>query len=122
MSAPETIYFIGPHHICCDDTNNALIIDFSTSIGFSLIQYKLLKPLVESQLVPVSDAELVKGAYAIEKWWEILDNLEKHIDKIRSRLSPYDLYVYRVVSYGYVLLPVPDYGMESERRSPRNHP
>ncbi len=103
-----TFYFIGTHRICCDDKNKTLIIDSHISIRFSSIQYKLLKPLVESRQVPVSDAVLVKVAYASDHWQEMHDNLDKHFDHIRNKLRPHGLNAYRVGGYGYVLLAIPD--------------
>lgn len=103
-------FVIGPHRISCDDEQRALILDGRLSIHFSPIQYKLIKPLVESRQVPVCDAELVQVAYASENWREMHENLDKHFDNIRSKLRPHGLNTYRVTSYGYALMALPGSG------------
>lgn len=123
MSASAvSIYFIGTHRISCDDENKVLIIDSLTSIRFSHIQYKLLKPLVENSPVPMSEAQLVQGAYSSNNWRDMHVNLEKHFDHIRSKLRPFDLYVYRVGGYGYVLLPLLEDENEPQVNSFGSHP
>jgi len=121
LASQVTIYFIGPHRIACDDKNKALIIDSFLIIRFSSTQYKLLKPLVENSPVPVTDADLVQAAYSSENWRGMHDNLEKHMDNIRSKLRPFGINAYRISTYGYILLAIPGYNTEPESNSPRNH-
>lgn len=101
-------FVIGPHQLCCDDEQRALILDGRLSIHFSPIQYKLIKPLVESRQAPVWDAELVQAAYASKNWREMRENLDKHFDNIRSKLRPHGLNAYRVDCYGYALMAIPE--------------
>ena len=68
-------------------------------------EYRLLLPLLSGQAV--ADAHLVREAFSCEVDRSVQKNLDKHIDKIRTKLQLVGLGVHRVSKYGYVLLAVP---------------
>ena len=96
---------IGNHRIQRSDKNRALVID-ALLLKFSPTEYLLLKPLLSGQAV--SEHQLVQDAFSCEMSPALRENLDKHIDKIRSKLRPSGLDVRRVTKYGYILLAIDD--------------
>ena len=92
---------IGTHRIQRNDINRILIID-NIMVRFTPIEYRLLVHLLNGQAV--SDVELIKAAFGSEAAISARENLDKHIDKMRSKLQPSGLNIHRVAKYGYVLL------------------
>ena len=108
MSSSFTSYpSIGSHRVQCGDESRVLAVD-SLVMKFSPIEYRLLKLLLEGQPVPVLDGELVQVGFSCGMNSLARENLDKHIDKIRSKLRPSGLNIHRVTGYGYVLLTAPD--------------
>jgi DNA-binding response OmpR family regulator len=95
---------IGVHRIQRNDESRILVVD-SLMIKFTPIEYRLLLSLLSGQ--PVADPKLVREAFACELDRSVQKNLDKHIDKIRSKLQLAELSVHRVSKYGYVLLAIP---------------
>jgi DNA-binding response OmpR family regulator len=95
---------IGTHHIHRNDENRILVVD-SLMIKFTPIEYRLLLSLLSGQVV--ADSNLAREALSCEMDRGVQKNLDKHIDKIRSKLRLAGLGVHRVSKYGYVLLAVP---------------
>lgn len=96
---------IGTHHLWRSNESRAVIVD-SVMIRFTPTQYRLLIPLLNGS--PVTDSVLVREALSCDLKVLGRENLEKHIDKIREKLRPSGLNIYRIVDYGYVLLAIPD--------------
>jgi hypothetical protein len=84
------------------DSKRSLAIGNFT-IKFTKIQYSISVLLLNGN--PISDIDLVyhifPGALPTEETRKCLD---KHIDKIRSKLSPTAVTLYRINKYGYILL------------------
>lgn len=93
---------IGIHNIQRCDESRALVVDHTTLLSFTPTEYKLLLPLLHGQ--PVKDDTLVNDAlgYTIDTWGRA--NLDKYIDKLRSKLRRAELDVGRVSKRGYILL------------------
>jgi DNA-binding response OmpR family regulator len=96
---------IGTHCIQRNDENRILVVD-SLMIKFTPIEYRLLLSLLSGQVV--ADSNLAREALACKLDRSVRKNLDKHIDKMRSKLQLAGLGVYRVSKYGYVLLAIPD--------------
>lgn len=94
---------IGTHSIRRSDKNRTVVID-SLLLRFSPTEYLLLKLLLSGQAV--SEVYLIQEAFSCEMSPSVRENLDKHIDKIRSKLRPSGLDVRRVTKYGYILLAV----------------
>lgn len=92
---------IGTHRIQRDDASRVLIVD-CLLVRFTPTEYRLLMPLLQGY--PLSDLDLVRSAFSCDLDSCVRENLDKHIDKIRSKLRPSGLNIYRVAKYGYVLL------------------
>ena len=71
----------------------------------TVTEYRLLYPLRCG--VPVSYADLALEAYNYIIDEKVRTMMDKHIDRIRSKLRGTGIYVYWVLSYGYLLLPEP---------------
>lgn len=96
---------IGTHRIQRNDESRALIVD-DLLIKFTPIQYQLLLLLLEG--LPASDIHLVKTVFSNDLDSSARENLDKHIDKMLSKLRPSGLNIHRVGKYGYVLLDATD--------------
>ena len=68
-------------------------------------EYRLLLSLLSGRVVV--DAHLVREAFSCKVDRSVQKNLDKHIDKMRTKLQLAALGVHRVSKYGYVLLAVP---------------
>ena len=92
---------IGHHRVQRNDESRVLVID-CLLVRFTQIEYRLVMPLLEG--LPISDIDLVREAFSckVDSW--IRQSLDKHIDKIRNKLRPLGLDVYRITRYGYILL------------------
>ena len=92
---------IGSHCIHRCDENRSLLVDTSL-IRFTPTEYRLLVPLLEGR--PISDNDLAQYAFCSKIEHFVRGNLDKHMDKIRFKIRPVGLDVYRVTKYGYILL------------------
>jgi DNA-binding response OmpR family regulator len=95
---------IGTHRIQRNDENRILVVD-SLMIKFTPTEYRLLLSLLSGQVV--ADSNLAREALACKLNRSVQKNLDKHIDKMRSKLQLAGLGVYRISKYGYVLLAIP---------------
>ncbi len=95
---------IGTHHIYRNDESRILVVD-ALMMKFTPIEYRLLLSLLSGQAV--TDSHLAQEAFSCEVDRSVQKNLDKHIDKIRTKLQLAGLGVHRVSKYGYVLLAVP---------------
>jgi DNA-binding response OmpR family regulator len=94
---------IGTHRIQRNDENRILVVD-SLMIKFTPIEYRLLLSLLSGQVV--ADSNLAQEALACKLDRCVRKNLDKHIDKMRSKLQLAGLGLHRVSKYGYVLLAI----------------
>jgi len=93
---------IGEHSIQRCDENRILVIDNIILLSFSLNEYRLLLPLLSGQTV--KDDTLVNDALGFSTNMWSRANLDKCIDKLRSKLRRAELDVCRVSRRGYILL------------------
>ena len=87
--------------ILWDDEQRAIIIG-GTTVALTATEYRLLYPLRRG--VPVTYASLAFEAYNYVVDEKVRIMMDKHIDRIRSKLRGTGIYVYCVLSYGYLLL------------------
>lgn len=73
------------------------------AIMLTPIEYRLLLPMRHG--LPVTYRQLARAAYNYSLDEKIRALMDKHIDRIRGKLSGSGFYVYCVLSYGYILLP-----------------
>ncbi len=94
---------IGTHCIQRNDECRIVVID-GIVIKFTPTQYRLLVLLLEGQ--PVADAQLLRATLTgnINSPISNYKVLEKHIEKIRSKLCLHGLTIHRIAKYGYLLL------------------
>jgi DNA-binding response OmpR family regulator len=93
---------IGKHHIQCNDESRVIIID-AFLLRFTPIEYQLFVLLLNGERV-VFDGELVQNVFGCEMSPAIRENLDRHIDNIRSKVRAVGLNIHRVNKLGYVLL------------------
>jgi DNA-binding response OmpR family regulator len=91
---------IGGHAIQRNDESRTLIVD-NQIVQFTPTECRLLLPLLQGQ--PLSDTELAQAAFSRGMDSLVRESLDKHIDKIRGKLEPVGLSVYRLRRYGYIL-------------------
>ena len=92
---------IGTHHIQRNDECRILVVD-ALMIRFAPTEYQLLLSLLSGQAV--ADSHLAREAFSCELDRSVQKNLDKHIDKMRTKLQLAGFGVHRVSKYGYVLL------------------
>jgi len=93
---------IGDHRIQRCDERRMVLIDTTIVLSFSPTEYKVLLPLLSGQ--PVKDDTLVNDALGFSTDTGGRANLDKYIDKLRSKLRRAELNVCRVSRRGYILL------------------
>ncbi|GEM_PF-2026612 len=91
---------VGTHTLRRNDETRTLIVD-NQIVQFTPTEYRLLLPLLQGR--PLSDNELAQAAFSLEIDTLVRESLDKHIDKIRGKLEPLGLSVYRLRRHGYVL-------------------
>lgn len=97
---------LGTYRIQRNDEIRALIVD-SIIVRFSPKEYCLILLLLPG--LPIPDIRLAVEVYSCNQMDQSLrECLDKHIDKIRSKLRPSGLDVYRIAKYGYILLVIPN--------------
>jgi DNA-binding response OmpR family regulator len=85
------------------DSNRHTLTIGSTTVLLTATEYRLLYPLRHG--VPVTYANLARVAYNYAIDEKVRTMMDKHIDRIRGKLRGTGIYVYCVLSYGYLLLP-----------------
>ena len=91
---------IGTHTLQRNDETRTLVVD-NQVVQFTPTEYRLLLPLLQGQ--PLSDTELAQAAFSRGIDTLVRESLDKHIDKIRGKLEPVGLSIYRLRRYGYLL-------------------
>jgi DNA-binding response OmpR family regulator len=87
------------------DTQRHSIMIGGTTIKLTATEYRLLFPLRHQ--TPVTYANLVWMAYQCPFDEKVRMMIDKHVDRIRSKLRESGIYIYCVTRYGYMLLPKP---------------
>lgn len=85
-----------------NDEKHTLVI-CNRVIALTKIQYRLMLPLRYGKPVTYSDLAFVVYRCTLNNKVRIM--LDKHIERIRCKLSGTGIYVYCVLGYGYMLLP-----------------
>ena len=91
---------IGTHTLQRNNATRTLVVD-NQVVQFTPTEYRLLLPLLQGK--PLSDTELAQAAFSRGIDRLVRESLDKHMDKIRGKLEPLGLSVYRLRRYGYVL-------------------
>ncbi|MBV9613979.1 MAG: response regulator transcription factor [Ktedonobacteraceae bacterium] len=73
------------------------------TIALTLTEFQLLYPLRTG--LPVTYAELALMVYNCSMDNKVRMMLDKHIDRMRSKLRGTGIYIYCVLGYGYLLFP-----------------
>ncbi|HLZ60412.1 MAG TPA: hypothetical protein VKR06_26000 [Ktedonosporobacter sp.] len=73
------------------------------TVMLTATEYRLLFPLRHG--IPVTYSDLARVAYDYSIDDKVRTMMDKHIDRIRGKLRGTGIYVYCVLSYGYLLLP-----------------
>jgi DNA-binding response OmpR family regulator len=81
-----------------------LIVVGQSVIGLTPLEYRLLYPLRHGE--PITYASLARTAYHYAVDDNVRMMMDKHIDNIRRKIGEVGLYVYCVLNYGYILLPI----------------
>jgi DNA-binding response OmpR family regulator len=91
------------HTITAHDHYRLLLIDGSP-VRFTPLEYRLVRLLLECSGTPIHFDGLAHAAFGRDADLSTRRALEKHVDRIRSKLRPFGLAVPYVTNYGYVLL------------------
>src|SRR5579884_898383 len=100
-SLPVSCPAIGKHRIQRDDTNKHLLIDH-VLIQFTSKEYRILVCFLNDNVV--SDTYLIHDVLQGEDTPALRQMIDKYIDKLRWKLRPFGLNIYRITKYGYILL------------------
>lgn len=87
-----------------DSTRHTITVE-ERDIALTPAEYRLLFPLRHGY--PITFACLAYEMYnhAFDDRVRIM--MDKHIDRVRTKLRRSGIYIYCIVGYGYILLPVP---------------
>ncbi|MBV9688689.1 MAG: helix-turn-helix domain-containing protein [Ktedonobacteraceae bacterium] len=96
-------WHLGEYVIQRCDSHRVLLID-STLVRFTPTEYELVTTLFEQSGKPVPFEQLVHRAFHCELDHDMRRLLDKHLDRIRSKLRPFSIGIYCIVRYGYILL------------------
>ena len=91
------------HTITAYNQYRLILIDGSP-VRFTPLEYQLVGLLLACCGRPVSFDGLAQVAFGRDADTSTRRALEKHVDRIRSKLRPFSLTVPYVTNYGYVLL------------------
>ena len=75
----------------------------NTTVMLTATEYRLLYPLRAGVAITYRNLALAAYNYTVDEKVRIM--MDKHIDRIRSKLRGTGIYIYCVLSYGYLLLP-----------------
>ncbi len=75
----------------------------SRTIVLTTTEFRLLFPLRHGIAVTYTDLAWLAYNYVVDE--KVRKMMDKHIDRIRSKLRGSGIYVYCVLGYGYLLLP-----------------
>lgn len=84
-----------------DSPRHALIIK-GIKITLTKTEYRLLYPLRHGSPLTYQELALIAYNCATDKHTRMM--IDKHIDRIRSKLRNSGIYIYCVLGYGYLLL------------------
>jgi len=101
QTLPIACSSIGKHQIQRDDINKYLFID-KMLIKFTNKEYRILVSFLNENVV--SDTYLIQEVLQDEDTPAVHHTIDKYIDKIRWKLRPFGLNIYRITKYGYILL------------------
>jgi DNA-binding response OmpR family regulator len=73
------------------------------NVCLTMTEFSLLFPLRYG--TPTTYAELAEIAYSYAADEKVRVMMDKHIDRIRSKLRGTGIYIYCILNYGYLLLP-----------------
>ena len=115
-----TSYQFGSLYVRRNDGQRILIVHdlkhgYETVLRFTPLEYAVLVPLLENYERPVAASTLYQVAFASPLAPSNDRRLYRHIDRMRSKLSPLGLMIRSVNQYGYLLL------AEADNQSPTNH-
>lgn len=88
----------------CWNAQRRIIVVGHVVIGLTPFEYRLLYPLRHGE--PVTYASLARTAYNYAVDDNVRMMMDKHIDNIRGKICQAGIYVYCVLNYGYILLPI----------------
>jgi DNA-binding response OmpR family regulator len=90
------------NNVIWDDEHHALKIAH-TAVLFTAMEYCILSSLRHGH--PVSYTALARLIYNRELDRKVRTMMDKHVERIRGKLRGTGIYIYCVLSYGYILLP-----------------
>ncbi len=96
----DTIPFVRAEDIQWDEAKHALMIR-GRRIALTKTEYRLLFPL--RHCLPITYADLSFIVYNCSVDEKVRAMMDKHIDRIRDKLRGTGIYIYCVLSYGYML-------------------
>jgi len=88
-------------YIQCDSLQHSFTIQDST-ITLTKTEYRLFYPLRHGS--PLTYVELAQQAYNCDIDGHVRAMIDKHIDRIRSKMRGTGVYIYCILGYGYLLL------------------
>lgn len=74
------------------------------TIELTRTEYQFFSPLLTG--IPVTYTDLAMDVYRCDVDAKVRLMMDKHVDRIRGKLRGSGIYIYCILGYGYVLLPV----------------
>ena len=97
------------------DTERRTIKIGEMTIGLTATEFRLLFPLRHG--VPMAYVDLAREAYQYRLDEKVRKMMDKHIDRIRGKLTGSGIYVYCVLGYGYLLFLEKPFDVREQREA-----
>lgn len=92
----------GNQIVMCDQQR--LLLAAGSPIRFTLLEYRIIKPLVSPFGVPVPLKTLARAAFDSPATPTMRRAMDRHVDRMRTKLRPIGLAMLYVTNCGYLLL------------------
>jgi DNA-binding response OmpR family regulator len=101
LAYESDLHIVKIEDIQYDNLAHSLLIK-DTKITLTKTEYRLFYLLRHGY--PITYVEMARNTYSCDADEQVRAMIDKHIDRIRSKLRNTGVYIYCVLSYGYLLL------------------
>ena len=86
------------------NTHSLFLVEHNRRVRLTKKEYSIFQVFFQNGLL--SDEQIAREVFAYVDDKRVRECLEKHIDHLRAKIRVYGWDIYRVLRYGYILLPI----------------